>query len=78
MAFPKASSGGDPLTGAPTPITADKRKQARKQLPVQPRTALLYAAIESSAPRASQAGIGEQLRNDVVDGAFDALAMPRS
>ena len=22
MAFPKASSGGDPLTGAPTPITA--------------------------------------------------------
>jgi len=53
---------------------ADKRKQARKQLPVQPKTALLYAAIESSAPRASQAGIGEQLRNDVVDGAFDALA----
>jgi aspartyl-tRNA synthetase len=28
MAFPKASSGGDPLTGAPTPITADQRKEA--------------------------------------------------
>ena len=30
---------------------ADKLKQARKQLPVQPKTALLYAAIESAAPR---------------------------
>ena len=28
MAFPKASSGGDPLTGAPTPITAVQRKEA--------------------------------------------------
>ncbi|MEI2456547.1 ATP-dependent RNA helicase HrpA [Lysobacter firmicutimachus] len=29
----------------------DKLKQARKQLPVQPKTGLLYAAIESAAPR---------------------------
>jgi aspartyl-tRNA synthetase len=28
MAFPKASSGGDPLTGAPTPITPDQRREA--------------------------------------------------
>ena len=28
MAFPKASSGGDPLTGAPTPITDQQRKEA--------------------------------------------------
>jgi len=28
MAFPKASSGGDPLTGAPTPITAQQRQEA--------------------------------------------------
>ncbi len=28
MAFPKASSGGDPLTGAPMPITAQQRKEA--------------------------------------------------
>src|SRR3954467_6811626 len=28
MAFPKASSGGDPLTGAPTPITDEQRKEA--------------------------------------------------
>jgi aspartyl-tRNA synthetase len=28
MAFPKASSGGDPLTGAPTPITRQQRKEA--------------------------------------------------
>ena len=30
---------------------ADKLKQARKQLPVPPKLALLYAAIESAAPR---------------------------
>jgi ATP-dependent helicase HrpA len=52
---------------------ADRRKQARKQLPVQPKTALLYAAIESVAPRAGSTGIGEQLRIDLVDGAFEAL-----
>jgi aspartyl-tRNA synthetase len=28
MAFPKASSGGDPLTGAPTPITTAQRREA--------------------------------------------------
>src|SRR3954463_366397 len=28
MAFPKASSGGDPLTGAPTPVTDQQRKEA--------------------------------------------------
>jgi aspartyl-tRNA synthetase len=28
MAFPKASSGGDPLTGAPTPVTEQQRKEA--------------------------------------------------
>jgi ATP-dependent helicase HrpA len=54
---------------------ADRRKQARKQLPVQPKTALLYAAIESAAPRDGQSSIGDQLRTDLVDGAFDALAL---
>ncbi len=28
IAFPKTASGGDPLTGAPTPITAEQRKEA--------------------------------------------------
>jgi aspartyl-tRNA synthetase len=28
MAFPKATSGGDPLTGAPTPITPEQRAEA--------------------------------------------------
>jgi aspartyl-tRNA synthetase len=28
MAFPKTSTGGDPLTGAPTPITPQQRKEA--------------------------------------------------
>ena len=28
IAFPKAASGHDPLTGAPTPITAQQRKEA--------------------------------------------------
>ncbi len=54
---------------------ADKRKQARKQLPAQPKAALLYAAIESLAPRARDVSIGDRLRTDLVDGAFEALTM---
>ncbi len=42
---------------------ADKHKQARKQLPVSPKTGLLYAAIESQ----------ERLRGDLVDAAMNAL-----
>ncbi len=53
---------------------ADKLKQARKQLPVQPKTALLYAAIESAAPRRDGGNDGDRLRADLVDGAFAALA----
>jgi aspartyl-tRNA synthetase len=40
IAFPKAASGFDPLTGAPTPITAAQRKEAgvdaRPQAPANP------------------------------------------
>ncbi len=53
---------------------ADRLKQARKQLPAQPRTALLYAAIESAAPRAGDKP-GDRLREDLVEGAFAALAV---
>ncbi|MGY0613386.1 MULTISPECIES: ATP-dependent RNA helicase HrpA [unclassified Luteimonas] len=54
---------------------ADPVKQARKQLPAQPKTGLLYAAIESVAPRASGDGRpADTLRADLVDGAFAALA----
>ena len=53
---------------------ADRMKQARKQLPVQPKTALLYAAIESAAPREAPGSDGDRLRADLVDGAFAALA----
>ena len=28
IAFPKTASGADPLTGAPTPITAEQRREA--------------------------------------------------
>ncbi|WP_434027478.1 ATP-dependent RNA helicase HrpA [[Pseudomonas] boreopolis] len=42
---------------------ADKVKQARKQLPVSPKTGLLYAAIESQ----------ERLRGDLVDAAMNAV-----
>lgn len=57
---------------------ADKRKQARKQLPVSAKTGLLYAAIESAAPRGrGEEGVGlregDRLRADLVDGAFAAL-----
>ncbi|HVQ34260.1 MAG TPA: DUF3418 domain-containing protein, partial [Lysobacter sp.] len=54
---------------------ADRLRQARKQLPVQPKTALLYAAIESAAPRDKTAGSdGDRLRADLVEGAFVALS----
>ena len=59
---------------------ADRLKQARKQLPVQAKTGLLYAAIESAAPRQLQATAqtggskGDRLREDLVEGAFSALA----
>ena len=52
---------------------ADKLKQARKQLPVQPRTSLLYAAIESVDPRRDGLKDADRLRADLVDGAFAAL-----
>ncbi len=53
---------------------ADKCKQARKQLPVQPKISLLYAAIESAAPRKDGLKDADRLRADLVDGAFAALA----
>ncbi len=52
---------------------ADKCKQARKQLPVQPKISLLYAAIESAAPRKDGLKDADRLRADLVDGAFVAL-----
>ncbi len=53
---------------------ADKMKQARKQLPVQPKISLLYAAIESTDPRRDGLKDADRLRADLVDGAFAALA----
>ncbi len=52
---------------------ADACKQARKQLPVQPKLSLLYAAIESGAPRQNGLKDADRLRADLVDGAFAAL-----
>ena len=51
---------------------AERMKQARKQLPVQPKTALLYAAIESAAPRPNGTRDSDRLREDLVEGAFAA------
>ncbi|MCE7031124.1 ATP-dependent RNA helicase HrpA [Lysobacter sp. GX 14042] len=51
---------------------ADRLRQARRQLPVKPKTGLLYAAIESTAPPELRRE-GDQLRADLVDGAFEAL-----
>ncbi|HEY4555455.1 MAG TPA: ATP-dependent RNA helicase HrpA [Lysobacter sp.] len=53
---------------------ADRFKQARKQLPVSPKTGLLYAAIESQSPRHDGLKDADRLRNDLVEGAFEALA----
>ncbi|TXI49972.1 MAG: ATP-dependent RNA helicase HrpA [Lysobacter sp.] len=51
---------------------ADKLKQARKQLPVQAKTALLYAAIEAQRPRRDALKDGDRLREDILEGAFAA------
>ncbi|MGY1410066.1 ATP-dependent RNA helicase HrpA [Luteimonas sp. A611] len=51
----------------------DRVKQARKQLPVPPKTALLYAAIESAGDLRRDARGGDRLREDLVDGALAAL-----
>ncbi len=51
-----------------------KLRQARKQLTAKPKTALLYAAIEAAAPRAVRPEGGDPLRDDLVEGAFIALA----
>lgn len=58
---------------------ADRFKQARRQLPVQPKTGLLYAAIDQAPSKAEafrkpMARDAEQLREDIVEGAFAALA----
>ncbi|MDB6162596.1 MAG: hrpA, partial [Xanthomonadaceae bacterium] len=53
---------------------ADRIKQARKQLPVQPKTALLYAVIESAAPRAGSGAGHDRLRADLIDGVFASLS----
>ena len=37
IAFPKTASGGDPLTGAPTPITPAQRKESGIDTPVTPK-----------------------------------------
>ncbi|WP_240099886.1 ATP-dependent RNA helicase HrpA [Thermomonas flagellata] len=53
---------------------ADKLRQARKQLPVPPKIALLYAAIESASPRKDGLKDADRLRADLVEGAFAALS----
>jgi ATP-dependent helicase HrpA len=52
----------------------DALKQARKQLPVQSKTALLYAAIESQAPRRDGLKESDRLREDLIEGAFAAMS----
>ncbi|MGH8082012.1 MAG: ATP-dependent RNA helicase HrpA, partial [Lysobacter sp.] len=67
---------------------AEKLKQSRKQLPIQAKTGLLYAAIESASPRKERASPtraaqdrgsldrprdSDRLREDLVDGALQSL-----
>ena len=54
---------------------AEKRRHAMKQLPISPKAGLLYAAIESHGLRAHVEVPKDRLRADLVDGAFDALAI---
>jgi aspartyl-tRNA synthetase len=62
IAFPKAASGYDPLTGAPTPITPEQRKEAGIDVipPVVPRPA--SARSRRLAPPATQASPAPEAR----------------
>ncbi|MBP6748470.1 MAG: DUF3418 domain-containing protein, partial [Xanthomonadaceae bacterium] len=53
---------------------SEKLKQSRKQLPVQAKTALLYAAIESQRPRRDGLKDSDRLREDTIEGAFVAAS----
>ncbi|RMH93618.1 ATP-dependent RNA helicase HrpA [Lysobacter pythonis] len=57
---------------------ADKQKQARRQLPIKPKTGLLYAAIDQApgkmqSLRKPVARDAERLREDLLEGAFATL-----
>jgi ATP-dependent helicase HrpA len=52
---------------------ADKLRQARKQLPVSPKLALLYAAIEGFVQAGASAPAHEHLRTDLAQAALNAV-----
>ncbi len=52
---------------------ADKLRQARKQLPVSPKLALLYAAIEGFAQAPGAPPAHEHLRTDLAQAALNAV-----
>ncbi|TNJ35423.1 ATP-dependent RNA helicase HrpA [Arenimonas terrae] len=52
---------------------ADKLRQARKQLPVSPKLALLYAAIEGFVQAGAGAPAHEHLRTDLAQAALNAV-----
>jgi aspartyl-tRNA synthetase len=57
IAFPKTASGGDPLTGAPTPITAAQRKEAG--IDAAPKDAAAAASAKESNSTSNSAPRGE-------------------
>jgi len=52
---------------------AEKQRQARKQLPVSPKLALLYAAIEQFAQAPGGSPAHEHLRTDLAQAALNAV-----
>jgi aspartyl-tRNA synthetase len=54
IAFPKTASGGDPLTGAPAPITAEQRKEAGVDFVPKAKPA---ASSENAADAVSAANV---------------------
>ena len=55
IAFPKTASGGDPLTGAPTPITAAQRKEAG--IDAKPKVSGSEAGAGSAEPGTTAAAV---------------------
>ncbi len=69
IAFPKAASGSDPLTGAPTPITPEQRREAGIDVAVAARAGTppdpAPAEPDRRAPRGARRHPARLLRAEI-------------
>jgi aspartyl-tRNA synthetase len=66
IAFPKAASGLDPLTGAPTPITAAQRREAGIDAVAAPSAGSAAGGSAAGGSAGSVAGLADTARPDAA------------